>query len=109
MILSAYRLIEEISHTLMSHIRAIFQYDVQNIAQTAAAIIMVASQPNIFSLAEITNCPMIFGRDAINIMTAMIGTEITPLITALQYNALIGSIDVNPSTIPIKVEAAIVP
>jgi hypothetical protein len=108
MILSAYRRIEQF-HIRLCYISAIFQYDVQNIAQTAAAIIKVASQPNIFSLAEITNCPMIFGRDAINIMTAMIGTEITPLITALQYNALIGSIDVNPSTMPIMVEAAMVP
>lgn len=53
-----------------------------------------------------TNRPMIAGRTAINIITTMIGTEITPLMTALQYRALIGSIDVKPGAMPIKVEMA---
>ena len=48
-------------------------------------------------------------RTAMSIMTAIIGTEITPLITALQNRALIGSMDVKPNAMPINVEAAITP
>src|SRR5665647_3427915 len=62
---------------------------VKNMAQTAAAIISVANQPSTFSPVEITNCPIISERTAINIITTMIGTEMTPLMTALQYKALI--------------------
>ena len=75
-------------------------------AKTAAAIISVANQPSTFNLVVITNWPIISGRTAINIITTMIGTEMTPLITALQYNALIGSIDVKPSAMPINIEIA---
>ena len=75
-------------------------------AKTAAAIISVANQPSTFSLVVMTNGPMISGRTAINIITTMIGTEMTPLMTALQYNALIGSIYVKPSAMPINVEIA---
>jgi hypothetical protein len=57
---------------------------VTNIATTASAITPVHSQPNILSLRVITSFPMMSGCMAISIMTAMIGTEMTPLITALQ-------------------------
>jgi hypothetical protein len=40
------------------------------------------------------NFPMMLGFDAIFIVSTMIGTEVTPLMTALQKSALIGSIDV---------------
>ena len=58
--------------------------NVQNIAATAIAITNVASHPNILSLGVMGNAPIISGRTAISIITAIIGTEITPLITALQ-------------------------
>ena len=51
------------------------------------------------SLAPITTA-LDLGMAAISIMTAMMGTEMTPLITALQYRALIGSIGVKQSTTP---------
>ncbi len=46
---------------------------------------------------------------AISIITAMIGTEITPLITALQMSALTGSISVKLSATPIVVAAMRMP
>lgn len=82
---------------------------VTSIAQTAKAIISVASQPSTFSLVLMTNSPMMSVRAAISIVTTMIGTEITQLMTALQYNALIGSIAVKPSAMPIRVETAMIP
>ncbi len=46
---------------------------------------------------------------AITIITAMMGTEITPLMTALQYSALMGSMGVKPSATPTRVETAMMP
>ena len=60
---------------------------VQNMAITANNITVVHSHSNTFSLNEMTNCPMISGRAAINIITAIIGNELTPLMTAIQYRA----------------------
>ena len=65
---------------------------VNSMAKTAAAIISVANQPGTLSLVVMTNCPIISVRTAINIITTMIGTEMTPLMTALLHNALIGSL-----------------
>ena len=56
----------------------------QNIAITAIAMTAVHTQPNTFSLNEMTNRPITSGRTAISIITTIIGTEITPLMTALQ-------------------------
>jgi len=63
-------------------------------------MLAVASQPRIVSRRVMTNSPMISGRTAISIITIMIGTEITPLITALQKRALIGSMGVKFSATP---------
>jgi hypothetical protein len=84
-------------------------YIVRNIAHTAAAINSVAIQPTHISPLVITNCPMMSVRTAIRIIKAMMGTEITPFITALQKSALIGSTGVKPSAIPTKVEMVMIP
>src|SRR6266516_2538604 len=76
-----------------------------SIATTASAITPVASQPRFFKRRLAVKRPMISGRAAISIITAMMGTEITPLITALQMSALTGSIAVKLSATPIVVAA----
>jgi hypothetical protein len=53
------------------------------LAVAAAAIISVANQPITFNLFVMTKRPMMSVRAAINIMTIMTGTEMTPLMTAL--------------------------
>jgi hypothetical protein len=78
-------------------------------AATATAMIRVANQPITFRFDLITKRPMMSGRAAINIMTIMMGTEMIPLITALQYSALIGSIAVKFNMMPINVEMAMTP
>src|SRR6266853_1800687 len=79
------------------------------IATTASAITPVASQPRFLKRRLTVKRPMISGRTAISIITAMIGTEITPLITALQMSALTGSISVKLSATPIVVAAMRMP
>ena len=81
----------------------------QNIAITAIAMTAVHTQPNTFSLNEMTNRPITSGRTAISIITTIMGTEITQLMTALQKSALIGSMEVKQSPTPIKVDKAIMP
>ncbi len=51
---------------------------------------------------------MTLGRDAISMIMAMMGTAATPLTTALQNNALIGSRGVKLAAAPRTVAAAIV-
>ena len=51
------------------------------------------------------NFPMIFRSAVINIMTLIIGTATIPLMTALQYRALIGSRGVSVMPIPRTVAA----
>src|SRR5712691_6614047 len=80
-----------------------------SIAPTASAITPVASQPRFLRRRLTVKRPMISGRTAISIITAMIGTEITPLITALQMSALTGSIAVKLSATPIVVAAMRMP
>jgi hypothetical protein len=53
-----------------------------NMAVTASAMIPVATQPKIFSRRVTTNLPIIFGLDALRIMTTMIGAEIIPITAA---------------------------
>ena len=69
-------------------------------------MISVASQPSIFSLRRIVNVPITSGLAPSIIMTAMIGTAITPLITAVQKSALIGSILVKFNATPPMVAKA---
>ena len=71
-----------------------------NIAITAAAITPAESHPRTRSGMGVTSVPMTLVFDAISIISTMIGTEVTPLMTALQNNALIGSIDVKSSARP---------
>src|SRR5882762_126424 len=80
-----------------------------SIAITASVITPVASQPRFFRRRLTVKRPMISGRAAISIITAMMGTEITPLITALQISALTGSIAVKLSATPIVVAAMRMP
>src|SRR6266849_9767598 len=80
-----------------------FHGSASSIAPTASAITPVASHPRTFRRRLTVKRPMISGRAAISIITAMMGTEITPLITALQMSALTGSISVKLSATPIPV------
>ena len=83
---------------------------VANIPIAAAAIAAVASQPRDISHGVNVNCPIICRREAISMIMTMIGTAATPLITALQISALIGSSGVKLSTAQsTKVATAIVP
>jgi hypothetical protein len=52
---------------------------------------------------------MTFVREAISMIMTMIGTAATPLMTALQNKAFIGSSGVKLRHAPIKVASAIVP
>lgn len=78
-----------------------------NIAITAAAITPVESHPASRSSTGVTKVPMTFRFDAISIISAMIGTDVTPLMTALQNSALIGSIDVKSSARPTTVASTV--
>jgi len=49
------------------------------------------------------SAPVTFGLAVIGIITTMIGTAATPLITALQKSALIGSIEVKFNATPSSV------
>jgi len=80
-----------------------------NIAITAAAITPVESHPSIRSGMGVTKVPMTFWFDAISIMSIVIGTDVTPLMTALQNSALIGSIDVKSSARPTTVASTMTP
>ena len=55
------------------------------------------------------NRPLMSCLAAISIMTAISGTAITPLSTAVQYSALIGLIPVKLIVIPTRVASATVP
>src|SRR5665213_87592 len=66
-----------------------------NMASAATAITAVASQPMIFSPGGAMNSPRCFRFEATIIVATINGTAITPFNTALQNNALIGSIGRN--------------
>ena len=70
---------------------------VANIPTAAAAITAVAAQPTTLRPSESVNRPMTFGRTVSNIIMTITGTATTPLITALQNNALTGSMGVKLS------------
>ena len=71
-------------------------------------MIAVPSQPKTLSRFVSVNWPITALREAKSIIIAMIGAAATPLITALQISALIGSRDVKLSAAPTRVAAAIV-
>ena len=56
----------------------------QNIASIATPIVIVVAQPVMRRRVGRTRRPMIFGLTAMNMISPMIGTDTTPLITALQ-------------------------
>ena len=68
----------------------------------------VETQPSQRSHPVMTNFPIIRFSRVINIITVMTGTATTPLITAAQYKALIGSRGLNVSAIPRAPAAATV-
>ena len=74
----------------------------------ARAIAAVESQPRLASNGLSVNWPITRVREAISMIMTMIGTAATPLITALQNSALIGSSGLKLSSAPINVAAAIV-
>ena len=74
----------------------------------AAAMTAVASQP-IARLAPVTtNLRMILAFEVISIIITMTGTATTPLITALQKSALIGSTGERLIATPASVATTIV-
>ena len=66
----------------------------------AAAITAEASQPRVVSHGVNVNWPITWRRDPMSIIITMIGIAATPLITALQNSALIGSRAVKWSAAP---------
>ena len=73
----------------------------------ASAMASVDSQPRALRGAPIVCSPMMRGLAAISIVTIMMGTATTPLTTALQNKALIGSIGEKLRRTPPAVAAAI--
>ena len=69
-------------------------------AATATAMTAVATHPRPLVHPVMTKSPMTLGAAASHIMIAMTGTATTPLITALQYRARIGSIGVKFMIMP---------
>src|SRR6185295_16034402 len=69
-------------------------------APTAKAMTIVASHPRKRSRRVTTRGPMTSRRCASSIITTMIGTAITPFITAAQNNSLMGSTPLKSSTTP---------
>jgi hypothetical protein len=75
------------------------------IPTTDTAIAAVEAQPSQRNHPTMVNFFMIFRWAVMIIMTIMTGTATTPLITALQYNALMGSRGVRVMPIPSAVAA----
>jgi hypothetical protein len=74
---------------------------------TATAIVAVHSHPIAHSGRGSTKRPMTSRRIAISMMMTISGTATTPLITADQNSALIGSRPMKLMPIPISVDSAI--
>ena len=74
--------------------------------QTAAAITSGASQPKNLCRRLETKLPMTSALPESSIITTSTGTEITPLMTALQNSALIWSIGLKVSATPPSVASA---
>lgn len=84
-------------------------YQVANMIPTATAIVAVDSHPIAHSGRGSTKAPMTSRRIAISMMTTINGTATTPLITADQNSALIGSKPTKLMSMPIGVDTAMVP
>lgn len=78
-------------------------------AATASAMISVAAYPSTMTGRDAVNRPIRLWLCATSIMATMIGTATTPLITALQNSALIGSKPDQSIAVPSRVAAAITP
>ncbi len=83
-------------------------HSVANKATTTAAMTSVASQPITQSGSGRVNGPITFFCVAITMMITMTGTATTPLMTALQKSALIGSIGEKLMPTPSSVAMAMV-
>src|SRR5438128_5809444 len=70
------------------------------IPPTQAAMAAVDTHPSHRSQPSIVNLPMTLRCAVITIITAITGTATTPLITALQYKALMGSSGVSVMHMP---------
>ena len=88
--------------------RWVLSYIVTNIATAATAIIRVVTQPNTRWVRVAVNRPICLELDATIIMATSTGTTITPLTTALQTSALIGSSGERSMAMPRRMAAAIV-
>ena len=75
---------------------------------TAAPMTAVESQPSQRSRPVTGTSPITSARDAISIVSTMIGADATPLITALQNSALIGSSGEKFTAAPTSVAMAMV-
>ena len=84
-------------------------HQVANIAVTATAVAPVDSQPIAQSGRGRVKGPITLRCMAISMITTINGTATTPLMTADQNNALIGSRWTKLITTPINVAAAIAP
>ena len=82
-------------------------HQVANIAATAAAIAAVDSHPIAQSSRGRVKAPITSRCIAISMITTISGTATTPLMTADQNNALIGSRSTKLIATPINVAAAI--
>src|SRR5579862_6475450 len=78
------------------------------IAAAAAAMTAVAAQPKNCRRGAAMNLPITALLPATIIIAAMIGTAATPLITALQNSALMGSSGDQSMTRPMMVAAPII-
>ena len=81
---------------------------VASMPTAASAMTPVATHPTITRPRVRVKRPMIFGRVASSIIIAITGTATTPLMTALQNSALIGSIGVKLRAAPMTVAMAMV-
>jgi hypothetical protein len=88
---------------------ALQRKDVIAIAPAAAPMAAVAIQPIIRRGPATMNWPIIFLFEIMIIIITMTGTATTPLITALQNNALIGSRGEKQIPQPTNVATRIVP
>src|SRR3954467_8121650 len=76
------------------------------IATTLKNIATVESQPSQYSGPPMTKLPITRRCRVINISRTITGTASTPLMTALQYSAEIGLIEVKLSAMPIAPDSA---
>ena len=83
-------------------------FQIRKNPNVTSIITAVANQPAAIIGQGKVRRPIMRGFTAITIMTAMRGAASTPLTTALQYKALIGSSDVKLRAAPAMVAAAIV-